>query len=108
MIDDLTIELPVGWQVGSLPKDVDQNAKAAEYSREMENKNGNLHIRRELRCDLMMFQKRLTRPCGVFFFSFVRTQDDQQIVSTTWRSFREPLRFVCEFRSELRFWRPSL
>ena len=79
MIDELTIELPVGWQVGSLPKDVDQNAKAAEYSLKMENKNGNLHIRRELRCDLMMVPKE-TYPALRSFFQLVRTQDDQQIV----------------------------
>jgi hypothetical protein len=79
MIDDLTIELPVGWQVGSLPKDVDQNAKAAEYSLKLENKNGNLHIRRELRCDLMMVPKE-TYPALRSFFQLVRTQDDQQIV----------------------------
>jgi len=79
MIDDLTIELPVGWQVGSLPKDVDQNAKAAEYSLKMENKNGNLHIRRELRCDLTMVPKE-TYPALRSFFQLVRTQDDQQIV----------------------------
>ena len=79
MIDDLTIELPVGWQVGSLPKDVDQNAKAAEYSLKMENKNGSLHIRRELRCDLMILPKE-TYPSLRGFFQYVRTQDDQQIV----------------------------
>jgi len=79
MIDDLTVELPLGWQVGSLPKDVDQNAKAAEYSLKLENKNGNLHIRRELRCDLMMLPKE-TYPALRGFFQNVRTQDDQQVV----------------------------
>jgi Domain of Unknown Function with PDB structure (DUF3857)/Transglutaminase-like superfamily len=79
MIDDLTVELPLGWQVGSLPKDIDQNAKAAEYSLKMENRNGNLHIRRELRCDLMMVPKD-TYPVLRGFFQFVRTQDDLQIV----------------------------
>jgi Domain of Unknown Function with PDB structure (DUF3857)/Transglutaminase-like superfamily len=79
MIDDLTVELPLGWQVGSLPKDIDQNAKAAEYQLKLENKNGNLHVRRELRCDLMMVPKE-TYPALRSFFQYVRTQDDQQVV----------------------------
>lgn len=79
MIDDLTVELPLEWQVGSLPKDIDQNAKAAEYQLKLENKNGTLHVRRELRCDLMMVPKE-TYPALRSFFQYVRTQDDQQIV----------------------------
>ncbi len=79
MIDDLRVELPVGWQVGSLPGDVDRNAKAAEYSLKVENKNGTLHIRRELRCDLMIIPKE-TYPVLQGFFQYVRTQDDQQVV----------------------------
>jgi hypothetical protein len=79
MIDDLTVELPLGWQVGSLPKDIDHDAKAAEYQLKLENKNGNLHVRRELRCDLMMVPKE-TYPALRSFFQYVRTQDDQQVV----------------------------
>jgi len=79
LIDDLTIELPLGWQVGSLPKDVDLDAKAAEYSVKMESKNGSLHIRRELRCDLMILPKDKYAALRGFFQN-VRIQDDQQIV----------------------------
>lgn len=79
LIDDLTIELPAGWQVGSVPKELDQNAKAAEYSLKVENKEGVLHIRRELRCDLMMVPKE-TYPVLRSFFQLVKSQDDQQIV----------------------------
>jgi Domain of Unknown Function with PDB structure (DUF3857)/Transglutaminase-like superfamily len=79
MIDDLTIELPAGWQVGAIPKELDQNAKAAEYSLKVENKEGLLHIRRELRSDLMMVPKE-TYPVLRSFFQLVKSQDDQQVV----------------------------
>jgi hypothetical protein len=79
LMDDLTVQLPAGWQVGSLPGEVDRNAKAAEYSLKVENRNGNLHIRRILRCDLMMVPKE-NYPILRGFFQYVRTQDDQQIV----------------------------
>jgi ABC-type phosphate transport system substrate-binding protein len=79
MIDDLTIELPAGWQVGSTPKDYDKDLKGAEYSLRFENKDGALRIRRELRCDLFMVPKE-NYPTLRTFFQLVRSQDDQQVV----------------------------
>jgi hypothetical protein len=78
-VDDLTIQLPLDWQVGSMPKPADQDAKAAEYMLKVENKNGTLHIQRELRFDLTLVPKE-TYPALRKFFEGVRTQDDQQIV----------------------------
>jgi hypothetical protein len=78
-VDDLTIQLPLDWQVGSLPKPADQDAKSAQYTLKVENKNGTLHIQRELRCDLLMVPKE-SYPVLRNFFAAVRTQDDQQIV----------------------------
>ncbi|GAC1619829.1 MAG: hypothetical protein PVS2B2_06660 [Candidatus Acidiferrum sp.] len=78
-VDDLTIQLPLDWQVGSLPKPADQDAKAAQYKLKVENKNGTLHIQRELRSDLTMVPKE-TYPALRKFFEMVRTEDDQQIV----------------------------
>lgn len=78
-IDDLKIELPLGWQVGSVPKPVDQNAKAAEYSLTVENDKGALHIHRELRSDLMLVQVNFY-PALQGFYQVVRSDDDQQVV----------------------------
>jgi hypothetical protein len=78
-IDDLTIELPLGWQVGSVPKPVDQNAKAAEYSLNVQNDKGTLHIHRELRSDLMLVQVSFY-PALRGFYQVVRSDDDQQVV----------------------------
>jgi len=78
-IDDLTIELPLGWQVGELPKEVNTDAKAAEYSIKVENQKGAIHIQRMVRFDLMMVAKE-QYPVLRSFFANVRTNDDQQIV----------------------------
>jgi hypothetical protein len=78
-VDDVTIQLPLDWKVSSLPKSADQDAKAAQYVMKVENNNGTLHIRRELRCDLMLVPKE-TYPVLRRFFEVVRTEDDQQIV----------------------------
>jgi hypothetical protein len=78
-IDDLTIELPVGWQIGNMPKEADTDAKGAEYTLKVENQKGTLHIQRTLRSDLMMIAKEQYSVLRTFFSS-VRTQDEQQIV----------------------------
>ena len=78
-VDDLTIELPLGWQVGTLPKEVDTDAKAAEYSLKADGQKDKVHVQRMLRFDLMMVPKE-QYPVLRSFFSSVRTQDDQQIV----------------------------
>ena len=39
-IDDLTIELPLGWKVGTLPTPVDQDAKAVEYKLKVDGSEG--------------------------------------------------------------------
>jgi len=78
-VDDVTIELPLSWQVGSTPKDVDQDAKAAEYIFKSDGKNGTVHFNRVLRSDLFMV------PADKYavlrnFFQVVRSGDEQQIV----------------------------
>ena len=78
-IDDVTVQLPLAWQVTGIPKPFDDNAKAAEYSLKIEDDKGILHVHRELRSDLVMV------PLDVYpvlrnFYQVVRTQDDQQLV----------------------------
>jgi hypothetical protein len=77
--DDVTIELPPGWQVGSTPKDVDQDAKAVEYIFKSDGKNGTIHFNRILRSDLS-FVPADKYPVLRNFFQVVRSGDEQQIV----------------------------
>jgi Domain of Unknown Function with PDB structure (DUF3857)/Transglutaminase-like superfamily len=78
-IDDVTIDLPLGWQVSSLPPVQDMDAKAALYSLKVENNKGTLHLTRRLNMDLLMVEVKFY-PTLRNFFQVVRTGDEQQIV----------------------------
>jgi hypothetical protein len=78
-IDDVTIDLPLGWQVNSLPPVQGLDAKAALYSLKAENNKGTLHLTRRLNMDLLMVEAKLY-PTLRNFFQVVRTGDEQQIV----------------------------
>ena len=78
-MDDVTVELPLGWKVDSVPKDQDQDAHAAEYSLKIEQKSGALHISRMMRSDLLMVPK-TAYPSLRNFYQAVKSGDEQQIV----------------------------
>lgn len=78
-IDDVTVRLPLPWQIAAIPKPFDQNAKAAEYSLKIDYDKGILHVHRELRSDLMIIGQNMY-PVLRNFYQVVRTQDDQQLI----------------------------
>jgi hypothetical protein len=78
-VDDITIELPLGWKLSSLAKPVDQDVKAAAYGMKAEEKAGSLHLMRNLRSDLFMVPKE-NYPALRAFFQLVRTGDEEQVV----------------------------
>lgn len=77
--DDVTVELPSGWVVSSVPAALDKDAKAAEYTLKVEGKMNELHIARTLRSDLVVVPKDMY-PALRTFYQVVRSGDDQQIV----------------------------
>jgi len=78
-IDEVNVELPLGWQVGSVPKPVDQDAKAVQYTLKAEGNNGSLHFKRALRSDLFMLPAEQYSVLRTFY-QLVRSGDEQQIV----------------------------
>ena len=78
-IDDVSIELPTGWQISSLPPEQKYDAQAAGYSLAAEDKNGVLHLTRKVTVDMVLLD---TKYYGALqkFFQAVRTGDDQQMV----------------------------
>ena len=78
-IDEVRIDVPLGWQVSSLPTVQDMDAKAAVYSLKIENNKGTLYLKRELKMDLLMVELKLY-PTLRNFFQVVRTGDEQQIM----------------------------
>jgi hypothetical protein len=78
-VDDVQIELPLGWQVSSLPQPVTQDAKLIVYNIKAENKNGTLHLERHLTVELLILEQKYY-PTVRSFYQAVRSGDEQQIV----------------------------
>ena len=78
-VDEVNVELPLGWQVGSVPKPVDQDAKAVQYTLKAEGNNSSLHFKRALRSDLFMVPAEQYSALRTFY-QLVRSGDEQQIV----------------------------
>ena len=78
-VDDVTIELPLGWQVSSVPKPENEDAKILLYTLKVENSNGTLHLERVMKSDLISLDQKFY-PALRKFYQVVRTSDEQQIV----------------------------
>jgi hypothetical protein len=78
-VDEINIQLPAAWQVGSVPKAVDQDAKAVQYTLKIDGTGSSVHFRRLLRSDLYMVSADKYNVLRGFY-QLVRTGDDQQIV----------------------------
>jgi transglutaminase-like putative cysteine protease len=77
--DDVSIDLPLGWKVSSVPKELNQDAKAVAYVLKVQDDKGTLHLKRVLRCDLLMIEAKLY-PTLRTFFQTVRTGDEEQVI----------------------------
>lgn len=78
-LDDVQIELPLGWQVSSLPQPVVQDAKAIVYNLKTDDKNGTLHLERKLKIELAYLEPKYY-PTLRNFYQLVKNGDEQQIV----------------------------
>jgi hypothetical protein len=77
--DDVTIELPPGWQVSSVPPPQNRDAKAAVYNLKVEQSPGSLRLTRKLTIDMLLLEPKYY-PTLRTFFQIVRTGDGEQIV----------------------------
>jgi hypothetical protein len=77
--DDVTVTLPSGWTVSSVPKPQNQDAKAALYSLQVEEGKGTVHLARKLNFDLLILDVKFY-PALRNFFQIVRTGDEEQVV----------------------------
>ncbi len=78
-VDDVTIELPAGWKVSSVPEALDRDLKAVAFSSKVESVKGKLHLTRSLRTDAMLLDTKYYSTVQSFY-RMVRTTDEQQIV----------------------------
>jgi hypothetical protein len=77
--DEVTIELPLGWQVNNLPAEQNKDEKVAMYHMKAGSNKGTLHVSRQLNSDLLLLDPK-SYPALRGFFQLVRTGDDQQVV----------------------------
>ena len=78
-VDDVQVELPLGWQVSSLPQPVTQDAKAIVFISKAENNKGTLHLERHLKMDLISLDQKYYSTLRNFY-QLVKNGDEQQIV----------------------------
>ena len=79
LVDDVTVELPPGWQVSSLPPAQDQEGHVVAYTLKMDGDKRKLHLARTLNVDFLMIDTKYYLALRNFF-QIVRTGDEEQIV----------------------------
>jgi len=78
-IDDISIELPLDWQVSSLPPPQTQDGHVIVYSLKVENDKSTLHFSRTLDVDFLQLETKYYEALRKFF-QVVRTADEHQVV----------------------------
>jgi hypothetical protein len=78
-VDDVTIDLPLGWQVSSLPSAQKLDGHVVVYTLSVENDKGTLHLKRNLSVDVLILESKYYGALRNFFQT-VRSGDEQQIV----------------------------
>lgn len=78
-VDDVTIELPQGWQIGNVPAAVSKEGRVIGYSLNVENDKTTLHLSRKLMWNFLLLDVKYYGALREFFQQ-VRTGDEEQIV----------------------------
>jgi hypothetical protein len=78
-VDDVTIELPEGWQVSSVPPPQARDGHIVHYSLQVDKDGARLHITRKLIWDFLLLDTKYYSALRDFFQA-VRIGDEQQIV----------------------------
>lgn len=78
-LDDVTVELPSGWQVTSIPKAQNQDFHVVGYALGVENGKGSLHLSRKLDINTLTMETKYYNPLRSFY-QIVKAGDEQQVV----------------------------
>jgi hypothetical protein len=76
--DDITVDLPLGWQISSVPEPQKLDAKAITYNLDANNEKGALHLNRVLNVDVLLLPQDKYDALRKIF-QVVRTSDEQQV-----------------------------
>lgn len=77
--DDVTVDLPLGWQISSLPAALDQTGHVVGYTMHAENNKGTLHVKRTLDMDVLLLDQKYYAALRNFY-QMVRTADEEQVI----------------------------
>jgi len=78
-VDDVNIELPLGWQIATVPAPQKLGGQAIAYATQAENDKGTLRLSRALSIDVLLLEQKYYAPLRTFFQT-VRTNDEQQVI----------------------------
>jgi hypothetical protein len=78
-VDDIRIDLPLGWQVSTVPHPEKLDAKAVAYTLQAENDKGTLHLNRALNVDIVLLGQDKYATLRKIF-QLVRTVDEEQVI----------------------------
>ncbi|HEY6765338.1 MAG TPA: DUF3857 domain-containing protein [Candidatus Sulfotelmatobacter sp.] len=78
-IDDVTIELPDGWQVSSVPKARTLEGHVVSYNLDVQNGRNTVHVVRKLNIDVLILEPKYYGALRNFFQA-VRTADEEQVL----------------------------
>jgi hypothetical protein len=77
--DDVSIDLPLGWQISTVPQPHTLDAKAITYKMEAANEKGTLHLNRTLDVDVLLLPPAHYATLRKVF-QVVRTGDEEQVI----------------------------
>jgi hypothetical protein len=77
--DDVSIELPLGWQISTVPAPQKLDAKSVVYKLQAQNEKGTLHLSRSFNVDILLLPAKYY---GVLrnVFQVMRTSDEEQVI----------------------------
>jgi hypothetical protein len=78
-VDDVTVELPQGWRVSSVPAPQEKDAKIVAYNLKVDQTPGTLRLTRKLSVDVLILEQKYYAALRNFF-QVVRTGDGEQVV----------------------------
>jgi hypothetical protein len=78
-VDDVNIDLPLGWQITALPAPQKQDGHVIVYTSQAENNKGTLHLTRSLNVDVLLLDVSYY-PAFRNFFQTLRTADEQPVI----------------------------
>jgi hypothetical protein len=78
-LDDVTIDLPLGWQIQTVPPPQQQDGHVVTYNLLVQQDPSSVHLTRKLTVNLLMLDSKYYSALRNFF-QVVRTGDEEQIV----------------------------